>query len=77
MKKLVIEIDESLLPKLLNVIQSFPQQKVKINFEKSQSEVSGLTYEEFERKWAGLLSEDDIKNFKNQRVKYLIEKHLQ
>ena len=74
MRKLTIEIDDTLLPQLLELIDSLPGNKIKIRILEETTN-SKLTYEEFEKKWAGLLSEEDIEDFTNKRIDHLMQKH--
>jgi len=77
MKKLVLHINDAIYEDVKRFLKSFSSDKIEIKEETSEKAKNQpeFTYQRFEDKWAGLLSESGAKDWKKKRIDYLNEKH--
>ncbi|MGM0567374.1 MAG: hypothetical protein ACQESX_11490 [Bacteroidota bacterium] len=78
MKKLVLHINESVYEDVKRFLRQFSNEKV--SFEEETPDIRdnqpAFSYEEFEEKWAGLLTNQEMStNWREKRIDYLNEKH--
>ncbi|MCF8308700.1 MAG: hypothetical protein K9I68_06800 [Bacteroidales bacterium] len=77
MKKLVLHINESVYEDLKRFLRHFSNEKVRIEEEtpNKKEKQPEFSYDDFEEKWAGLLTDQENTNWKEKRIDYLNEKH--
>ena len=79
MKTLTLHIGDSIYNDVKNFLSLFSSDKIKIeeSISDNLTESKNLTYDEFEKKWAGLLKNENInKKWKEEHIDYLYNKHL-
>ena len=74
MKTLTLHIDETIYNDVKRFLSLFSNDRLQIKEENAKN--TSLSYDQFEKNWAGLLQNDDIgKNWKDGRIDFLIKKH--
>ena len=78
MKILTLQISDSIYDKVKSFLMLFPSDKLKVREQSTIKDVKekAITYQEFEKKWAGFLSESDVNtNWRENKIMYLTKKH--
>lgn len=79
MKTLTLHINDNIYDDIKKFLSLISSNKLKIEEHTSEApnDSTLLTYNEFEKKWAGLLENSSLnKNWKDERAEYLYKKHM-